>query len=175
MGGRIGKAFLFAVTVGLLIFFGASGSFQPWRAGLFQAIEPAFEATARGIGRARGWFDGISGNSRAWEEERAQILARLAELEAVRAENATLRAALALRNDGEAGALPAEVVAFLREGRDEYLVLNRGTADGIGIGDIVVNTERVLGGVVVSVDPHAARVIFARSRAERTRGNFPLS
>lgn len=168
MGGRIGKALLLAVTAGLLIFFGASHSLQPWRAGLFQAIGPVLGAASEGAGKARGWLWGFSGDVHTWEEERARLLARLAEQEAIRAENETLRAALALRDDGEAGAIPAKAVAFLRDGRDEYLVLNRGTADGIGVGDIVVNTKRVLGGTVVAVDPRSARVILFSSPSRST-------
>ena len=158
------RVVLVAAAAGVLIFFGAAPALQPWRAGLFGAVVPVLSVAGRTTAAVRGWVIGaFAGRVGALEEERGRLLARLAELEAARQENETLRAALALRGEGEAGAIPAQAIAFLREGRDEFLVLNRGTADGIGIGDVVVNTNRVLGGTVVGVDVHSARAILYSS------------
>ncbi|MDP3727223.1 MAG: rod shape-determining protein MreC [bacterium] len=159
--GRFLKFVTVAVTSGLLVFFGIADVMQPWRAGVFQILAPVFTAAGRSARAVRGWMG--EGGATGGAGERARLLARLGELEALREENETLRSALSLRDDGEAGAIPAEAIAFVREGRDEYLILNRGTADGIGTGDIVVNAERVLGGTVLSVDPHASRVILFSS------------
>lgn len=148
-----------------------AGTMQPWRAGAFRITAPVFAAAGRGAQVIRGWV-GIGGAA-GREEEHTRLLLRLGELEAQEKENETLRAALALRSDGEEGAIPAAAIAFIREGRDEYLILNRGTADGIGIGDIVVNTGRVLGGTVVSVDPHASRVILFSSPSRSVDVTIP--
>ncbi|MDP3727093.1 MAG: rod shape-determining protein MreC, partial [bacterium] len=142
---------------------------QPWRAGVFQILAPVFTAAGRSAQVIRGWVSGTGIGA----DERTTLLARLGELEALREENETLRAALALRSDGEEGAIPAAAIAFIRDGRDEYLILNRGTADGIGTGDIVVNTGRVLGGTVVSVDPHASRVILFSSPSRSVDVSIP--
>ena len=164
MGNKLVKFFLLSVTLGLLVFFSAAPVARPGRAALLRMIAPVFSAAGQSTGTVRDWFMGFSrGELRSFEEERAGFLARIAKLEAVSRENETLRAVLALRGDGEEGAIPAEAIAFYREGQDEYLLLNRGTADGIGIGDIVVNKERMLGGVVSSVDLKSARVVLFSS------------
>lgn len=164
MGNKFVKVFLLAIALGLLVFFSAAPAARPGRSALLRAIAPIFSVTSQGAAAIRDWFLGFSrGEFRSLAEERARLLSRVAELEAVSRENETLRAALALRNDGEDGAIPAESLAFYREGQDEYLLLNRGTADGVGIGDIVVNKERVLGGVVVAVDAKNARAILFSS------------
>ncbi len=158
------KGFFLLVTLGLLVFFSAAPAASPGRAALFRAMAPIFSATSQSTTAVRDWFLGFSrGESRSLAQERAGLLARIAEITAISRENETLRAALALRNDGETGAIPAESIAFYRVGQDEHLLLNRGTADGVGIGDIVVNKERVLGGVVTAVDLKNARVVLFSS------------
>lgn len=161
---RLLKAAIVAVAAGVLIFFGSARAAGPWRASAFRAVAPLLAGARSAAAGLSGWVGGISGRRvGALEAERVLLLARIAELQAMGQENATLRATLTLRSAGEAGALPAQAIAVVREGRDEYLILNRGTADGIGIGDIVVNQARVLGGTVVGVDLHTARAILASS------------
>ncbi len=158
------RILLVALSVGLLIFFSAAPQARPGRAAALRAITPIFAVTSRGGMAVRDLFFGFSrGELRSFAEERARLLGRIAELEAAGQENETLRAALALRNDGEEGAIPAHAIAFYRQGQDEYLLLDRGTADGIGIGDVVVNKERVLGGVVSAVDLKSARAVLFSS------------
>lgn len=162
------------VALGLLIFFGTADAAQFLRSGAFRLIAPAFGGTTRVARALRDRMLGFSEEQvRAWEAERGQFIQRLAELTAIRRENETLRAALALRSEGEEGAIPAEAIAFFRDGRDEYVVLNHGIADGVSVGDIVVDTRRVLGGTVVAVDPHAARAILFSSPSRSTDVTIP--
>lgn len=147
-----------------IIILAGSPALRPWRESIFNMAAPIL-STTRSVA---SWFRGLGGyfpnaRVRALEAERERLASELAGREGLAEENKLLREALSLRRAGEAGVLAAEVIAFLREGRDEFIVLNRGTADGIGIGDIVVNKERVLGGTVVEVAPRASRAILLAS------------
>ncbi|MBI4132208.1 MAG: rod shape-determining protein MreC [Candidatus Sungbacteria bacterium] len=174
--GRLGKTLFIAAVSALFVFFGTAGAAGRARAATFRVASPLLVIAGRGGAGVRDWLGKFSGGRmRALEEERGRLLARLAALEAVREENEILRAALALRREGEAGAIPARAIAFLREGRDEYIRLNSGTADGIGIGDIVVNRDRVLGGTVVAVDAHSSRVILFSSFSRSMDVSIPTA
>jgi len=92
------------------------------------------------------------------EAERITLLGEIARGDDIRRENEALRAALALRSEGVDGAIPASVAGAFRAGRDEFLLLNRGVADGIAVGDIVLDARRVFGGTVTEVTPRTATV-----------------
>lgn len=104
----------------------------------------------------------------ALEEERVKLLAEIARAEDDRRENEVLREVLALRKEGEAGVITAKTVGFFREGRDEFLLLNRGTSEGISVGDLVIDKNRALGGSVVGVSLHSSRVILLSSASRST-------
>ena len=96
------------------------------------------------------------------------MLAEIARREDDRRENEVLREALALRKEGETGVIAAKTIGFLREGRDEFLLLNRGTSDGVSIGDLVIDKNRVLGGTVVGLSPRSSRAILLSSASRST-------
>ncbi len=169
------RAALVVIAGAFLVVLGAAGLARPVR----DVVVGGAVSVLAVVHRASAWVsDGLGGGKArigALERERGELLARIGLLEAVRQENETLRAALSLRDEGEAGALPAAIVGFLREGRDEYLLLDKGTQDGIGIGDIVVDRNRVLGGTVVSVGQRFARVILLSSASRSTDIVLPAS
>lgn len=155
---------LVAVTVGLLVFLSGSNAIRPWRerlldwgAGIMASFSSSGERLAGFIGGARGK------RVAELERERVLLLAEIARREAVLRENETLRRALALRDQGEAGILPATLIGVFREGREEFMLLNRGTADGIGIGDLVIGQNRTLGGTVVAVGERTSRALLLSS------------
>lgn len=166
---------LFVIAGAFIVVLSAAGAVRPMRNWVLGAGVAAFDRAHR----AAAWIRDVVGGGKtrigALERERAELLARIGRLEALRQENETLRAALSLRDEGEAGALPATVVGFLREGRDEFLLLDKGTRDGIGVGDLVVDRHRVLGGTVVSVGPRFARVILLTSASRSTDILLPAS
>lgn len=77
----------------------------------------------------------------------------LARLRALEAENARLRALLALRDTQPAGAVAAEII-----GREGYLLVGSGSADGVAPRMVALTPDGVLG-QVVSVTPHTARIL----------------
>lgn len=81
-------------------------------------------------------------------------------------ENEVLRQALALREKGEEGVIPAKVIGFFREGREEFLLLDRGTASGIAAGDIVLSRTRIYGGVISAAGVNFSRATLLSSASE---------
>lgn len=154
-----------AVVIALgLLWLAASRTVRPLR----EAASRPFLSIARslhaaGVGAAGLFGRGAAARIRELENERIRLLAEIAKGEALRKENELLRSVLALRRRGEEAAIPATAVAFLREGREEFLVLDRGTSDGIGIGDLVIDHRGALGGTVISVAPRSSRVILLTS------------
>lgn len=166
-GGRFLKIAAVTAALGAVLLFGAAPFFQAWRAAILSAVAPVFSGASRLAASGNGWLSGFfSGRVSRLEAERLDLMSQLAELSALRRENETLRLALALADEGETGALPARAVAFVREGRDEYLILDRGAEDGIGVGDVVINTRRVLGGTVTAVDRRTARALLVSSPSQ---------
>lgn len=125
---------------------------------------PVFSLSRGWSGGIRNWFKGDAEKKvRALEDERVRLMAELSRRDAVLSENEVLREALALRKEGESGVIPAGVAAFFREGRDEFLTLDRGAASGIAAGDIILSKSRVFAGVVVDTGANFSRVALATS------------
>lgn len=157
------RSFLLTVTAGLLVFISAGKVFQPWRDRVLGSMAPAFGAVRSGLSAAGGVFAGSEKKIRALEEERLRLLAEVSRRDDLVSENETLRKTLELRSEGEASAIPARSVAFFREGRDEYLLLDRGIRDGITVGDKVISRNHVLAGIVIATGAHSAKVILLSS------------
>lgn len=155
--------FVFA-TIAILIFLAAGAAIRPWRERLLDWSSGTMAAIRAAGERLQGFIGGTRGERiTALERERVELLAEIARREGIVRENETLRRALALAGEGEAGVLPASVIGVFREGREEFALLDRGTADGIGAGDLVTGANRALGGTVVAVEERTARVLLLSS------------
>lgn len=161
---NIGRAVLFAVVAAFFVFLGAASAIRPWRAYLLDASAGSMAAVRAGSEWLQRFIGGTRGERIATlERERVQLLAEIAGRDGVLRENETLRRALALRDEGEAGVLPASIIGVFREGREEFVLLDRGTGDGIGVGDLVIGANRALGGTVVAVEGRTARALLLSS------------
>ena len=148
----------------LFVLFARAPAFALLRDRITSGLTPVIVALDRVSFRAQRWFGRGAGERIGdLERERVELLAEISRREELARENETLREALSLRSGGEAGVLPATVIGFLGEGRDEYLLLDRGTADGIGVGDLVIGRNRALGGAVVEVGVRTAKVLLLSS------------
>lgn len=166
MRSRISIRSISVILLGgaLLVLLARASLFAPLRVRMVSGLTPVLGALDGATFRVQGWFIRGSGKRIAdLERERIELLAEISRREELARENATLREALSLRASGEAGVLPATVIGLLREGRDEYLFLNRGTVDGIGVGDLVISNEHALGGAVVEVRARTATVVLFSS------------
>lgn len=171
---RIASIGLIAVTVGLLVFLGRAPVLEPWRERMTDVITPLLAKVHASADAVRAVFGGPQGERiRALEAERARLLAEVAGGEGLRRENETLRAALKLREVGDSRAIASRVVGLLREGRDEFLILDRGARDGIGVGNIVIDANQVLGGTIVEVGDRTSRMILLTSASRSIEISVP--
>ncbi|RJQ37794.1 rod shape-determining protein MreC [Candidatus Parcubacteria bacterium] len=157
-----------SLLVALFIYAAAGRFAESGRAWMVDAAAPAIAGLDRAATALGGWVGGSAAERiQGLERERTALLAEIAHRDALAQENVVLREIIALRSEGEEGAVPAHVIGFLRDGREEFILLDRGTADGIGIGDLVIGANRALGGSVEAVTAHTARVLLltAASRA----------
>lgn len=161
------RAALVVVVAAFFVFLGAASAVRPWRERLLERGAGAM-AALRTLGER---LAGLTGGSRGerlmrLERERVLLLAEIARRESTLRENETLRRALTLRDAGEAGVLPALIIGVFREGREEFVLLNRGTMEGIGVGDPVIGANRVLGGTVVAVGERSSRALLLSSASQ---------
>ena len=93
----------------------------------------------------------------------------LARLRALEDENSRLRALLALRDARPAGAVAAEVIGRSRVPWQGYVIVDKGTADGVGERMVALTPDGVLG-QVASATPHTATVLPLTDRASGIGG-----
>lgn len=153
------KVVLVMVTIGLLVFLGVASLFRPLR----EHVLDGFSYIVRGLGRLSRQTD-----SAAFEHERVRLLQEIASREELGRENELLRLALLLKSEGARHPTPAAVIGFLREGREEYLLLNRGAADGVAVGDVVVSRDQIFVGTITSVAPRKSHVSLVTSPSRST-------
>ena len=153
-----------ALAIGALIFLSQGQTPRRWASRLLGSAIPILSAVRQGAERIGTGLGGGSGQRlRALAEERAKLLTEIAKRDGLIRENELLRETLSLRQRGEPGAIPATAIAFFREGRDEFLLLNLGTGEGVGRGDIVLNRAGVLAGEVIEVGPRFSKVLLLTS------------
>ncbi len=164
MPSRFLSLIFLAVLLALFILVGGARFFSPWRSRIAGSVTPILSSFSSLADKLRTLLGGPTAEKvRALEEERVRLLAEVARRDGMADENAILREALALRREGVEGAIPARVIGFFREGRDEFLIINRGVESGVASGDIVLNRARVFGGQVVDSGSGFARVALASS------------
>lgn len=136
---------------------------QPLRAGIATVLMPVQRVLlmpVNGIAAAGDYFRGI-GAARASEESAREALARQADrasgMAQLRAENARLRALLALRPALAVETRSAEVMYEAPDLYSRKVVIDRGAADGVQPGSPVINENGVLG-QVTRVYPLSAEV-----------------
>lgn len=153
---RIGAV---VIALGLSIFLSVSRFAEPFREFVLDGIAPVFRGFTKGTEFLTRAARGSEGERiRLLEEERIKLLQEIANREELKKENELLRGALALTASGEETVIPAFITAFLREGRDEYILINRGMDDGVTAGDVVVDHNRVLVGIVQEASRRTSRI-----------------
>ncbi len=160
----ITRAAIAIVTIGLLVFLTRSQALRPWRSRATDLVIPLLSVSRQAGERMSGWAGGASRKRiRVLEEDRNRLAAEVARKDEALRENEILKEALALKQAGELGVIPAKVVGFFRQGRDEFLLLDHGADGGIAVGDIVLNQHRAFGGTVVETGEHFSRVMLLTS------------
>src|SRR6185437_15192972 len=129
----------------------------------FRPIQGALDQVARGaasVAAAISEIDRLRVDNAALLAENQRLAAENARLEEIRRENESLTALLQLRAGFDSKTVATTVIA--RESSDfrRLVVLDKGTGDGIAVGDVVVAAGGALAGRVTEVGPASAKVVL---------------
>ncbi len=130
---------------------------------VFSPVEKVFSGVAFGFRDMREFISSIGNLKRENErlsEENVRLLAENAGLAFLRDENETIRKTVGLDIRKRFDMLSAEVIAAGGEGGHGFVVIDRGSMQGVVTGMSAVVGEGVLVGVVDEVYPASARVAF---------------
>src|SRR5256885_1568814 len=140
---------------------------QPWASGARGAAKSALapaEALMTSIATQVDNVTGVFGDVSTLRAENARLRAadealrrQIVELNAAAKENADLRAALKLETSAAHQMVAAQVIGFGPDGFSKTIEIDRGTADGVQAGMIVVTGAGLLGRVR-EAGPHSANI-----------------
>lgn len=151
---KVAAAVLF---LGLLIFFSNSGPVKMIRNGSLWILKPFMRiATTWGGGTNFSEED-----TSRMAPERGNLKAALAELEKLRSENDSLKKALGFKNETPVRFSGARVLFYSKEFGREFLLIDKGENDGTRMGDLVVDSGRILVGKVVEAGQGTSKVEVA--------------
>jgi rod shape-determining protein MreC len=129
----------------------------------FRPIQGALDEVARGAGSvaaAIAEIDRLRVDNAALRAENERLSAENARLEEIRRENDQLTALLQLRAGFDFKTAAATVIARESSEFRRLIVLDKGTSDGIAVGDVAVAAGGALAGRVVEVGPSSAKVVL---------------
>jgi rod shape-determining protein MreC len=152
---------------------------QPWAAGvrgemkaLLEPLEAAMTAVSDRAGAIASGFGDVAGlraDNQRLKDENAALNRQVAELQAEGLDNAALRQALDFQRAYGHATVPAQVVGRGPDGFDASLEIDRGSADGVRPGMVVV-TGAGLVGRVEEAGQHASLVLTLADPQSRVNG-----
>lgn len=157
------KVLAAVILLGVLIFFSASGPISSLREAPFRILKPFMNA-AMNLGRTLEIETADMSNE--------QIKTLNFALEELRAENQTLKQALGFKEESGLPLKGGRVLLYSREFGKEFLVIDRGEKEGIKEGDLAVDAERLLVGVVRGIGKDFAKVGIASNDGEVFEGEL---
>ncbi len=98
----------------------------------------------------------------ALEEENRRLISDMTELDNLRKENALLKNALNIKKDNKVGVVLASVVFFGNQSAD-FIFINKGSRDGIAVGDIAVLSDKIAVGRVVDIFSDSSKILLISS------------
>jgi rod shape-determining protein MreC len=129
----------------------------------FRPIQGALDDVARGIASVAAAIveiDRLRVDNAALRSENERLAAENARLDEIRRENESLTALLQLRAGFDYKTTAAGVIARESSEFRRLVVLDKGTAAGISVGDVAVAAGGALAGRVVEVGPDSAKVVL---------------
>jgi rod shape-determining protein MreC len=156
---------LLLITV-MLMAFSANPAVRELQNGVsfaFRPIQGALDEAARGVSSvaaAIAEIDRLRVDNAALRAENERLVAESARLEEIRRENDSLTALLQLRAGFDYKTTAAAVIARESSEFRRLVVLDKGSDDGIAVGDVAVAAGGALAGRVVEVGPSSAKVIL---------------
>ena len=154
---------LLAVTL-LMMAFSANPYVQDFQRGMSFALRPLQGAIAgvadsvAGVAKAIGEIDQLRTDNAALRDENDRLTNENARLELVKRENDQLTALLQLQTGFDHATVATRVIG--RESLDtrRLVILDKGTDDGIALGDAVIVQGGALAGRVTDVGPNFSKV-----------------
>jgi rod shape-determining protein MreC len=156
---------LLAVTL-VLMAFSANPAVRDVQNGVgyaFRPIQGALDSVASGmasIGAAITEIDRLRVDNASLRSEKDRLAAENARLEEIRRENEQLTALLQLRAGFDYATTAATVISRESSEFRRVIGLDKGTRDGIAIGDVVIAAGGALAGRVTEVGPNSSTVVL---------------
>lgn len=163
---KISKIVLIIIIFGLLIFLNPKNFFDGVRSPIFKLVyffEKVFQISAENIHSASSTVASIGSLKRDNESlsvHNTQLVAENAQLKKVREENEMLRKQLELLPREELVLENAEVISQGSHGLNDWIVINKGSKNGIDIGMPVIVLDKVMIGKVHEVLPGSSKIIL---------------
>lgn len=164
------------IIAGFLILFARTHIGVSLRSGIFRLFLPLMrtaEVLRESIGFSTPALSPAEVRELLYTKE--QFAALRTELESLRKENETLTQALRFKEETRLPFLGARVLIVNREGGREYVVIDRGSRDGVAQGDFVISTDRLLVGKIEQVDALFSRVGLASDAGRSYEGRLLFS
>jgi len=156
---------LLVVTV-MLMAFSSNPALREFQSGVgfaFRPIQDTLDEAARGVSSvaaAIAEIDRLRVDNAALRTENERLAAENARLDEIRRENESLTALLQLRAGFDYKSTAAAVVARESSEFRRLVTLDKGTSDGIAVGDVAVAAGGALAGRVTEVGPSSATVVL---------------
>ena len=164
---RRGIVFMVLIAITLLLMaFSSNPAVKEIQNGIgfaFRPIQGALDQVAGGIASvttAITEIDHLRTDNEALSDENARLEAENARLEEIKRENDILTGLLQLRNGFEFQTAAAAVIGRESSEFRRTITIDKGTSDGIGVGDVVMASGGALAGRVTEVGPDGATVML---------------
>ena len=164
---RRGIAFMVLLIISVMLMaFSSNPAVREVQNGVsfaFRPIQGALDEVARGaasVAAAVSEIDRLRVDNAALYAENQRLAAENARLEEIRRENESLTALLQLRAGLDYKTVATSVIARESSEFRRLVVLDKGTDDGIAVGDVVVAAGGALAGRVTEVGPASAKVVL---------------
>ena len=164
---RRGIAFLVLLVITVMLMgFSSNPAVREFQNGVgfaFRPIQDALDGAARGVSSvatAIAEIDRLRVDNAALRTENERLAAENARLDEIRRENDSLTALLQLRAGFDFKSTAATVIARESSEFRRVVTLDKGTADGIAVGDVAVAAGGALAGRVTEVGPSSAKVVL---------------
>jgi rod shape-determining protein MreC len=169
------------VTTVLLMAFSSNPAVREVQNGVsfaFRPIQGALDEVARAIASvasAVSEIDRLRVDNTALRAENERLAAENARLEEIRRENESLTALLQLRAGLDFKTVATSVIARESSEFRRLVVIDRGTDDGLAVGDVAVAAGGALAGRVVEVGPASAKVVLLTDSESTVIGQLSMN
>ena len=164
---RRGIAFMVLLVISaMLMAFSSNPAVREVQSGVsfaFRPIQDALDGAARGVASVASAIteiDRLRVDNAALRAENERLAAERTRLEEIRRENESLTALLQLRAGFDFKSTAATVIARESSEFRRLVTLDKGTDDGIAVGDVAVAAGGALAGRVTEVGPSSAKVVL---------------